>query len=318
MRILVTFPGRIGDILWTMATVRAISETYGVPVDFACCASGKHFDSILPLLEAQSYIDRTSCLAAWQPREEGPDPFTPRVPALDAAVLQEYGAVYHLGYEGWPAPDLARDTYNRFLRLHQRQQPDQAPATLDLDRPWITPPGYVLDPTDLAWGFTDEYFELKYGLYWLLRTHYVYVPNTKRPLSWVNVSGSPRWKHEGGHGHTAWESAAVWIKGTRLFLGCCSALHVLACAIGTPAVLLEPAPGRWNDVFYPYGKKGPQVTLVLGSDGLPTTDARHFIETIDRMLEARRSPHLAPITEGPTVADAVLDDRGGDVLGEPL
>lgn len=293
MRILVTFPGKIGDILWAMATVRAISETYGGPVDFACCAEGRHFESILPLLAGQSYIDRAWCFASWQPREGGPDPFTPRQPAMDTAIAAQYDAIYHLGYEGWPTPDLARDIYERFLQQYTAEwRVVFAPAPLDLDRPWITAPDYILDRTDLTWGMTDEHFELKYGLYWLLRTHYVYVPNTAKPLAWVNVSGSARWRTEGGHGHTAWESAAVWISGTRLFVGCCSALHVLACAVGTPAVLVEPAHARHHDVFYPYGKEGPQVTLVMGSDGLPTCDARHCIETIDRKLaeSAARAP----------------------------
>jgi hypothetical protein len=274
MRILATMPGRIGDILWAMATVRAISETYGWPVDVACATSGKHYESILPLLAHQPYIAETACLADWCPREDGPDPFTPREPPPTAYDAGRYDQVFHLGYAGWPTPDLARDLYDRFDRQYTAGVVSRAPAPLALARPWITPP-YTLDPLDLVVGFTDEHFELKYGCYWLLRHRYG---------SWVTVAGSPRWRDEAGLSHVPWGTAAAWVASSRLFVGCCSALHVLACAIGTPVVLLEPAPARWNGIFYPYGTYGPQVTLVRGSDGQPTCDARHLIETIDRQL----------------------------------
>ena len=44
---------------------------------------------------------------------------------------------------------------------------------------------------------------------------------------------------------------------------------------------MEPNPQRHNDVFWPLGKTGPQVTQVLGGDGQWTFDARHVAEAIE-------------------------------------
>jgi hypothetical protein len=72
-----------------------------------------------------------------------------------------------------------------------------------------------------------------------------------------------------------------------VFLGDCSAWHVLAMAMGIPVVLVEPLEARWNPIFYPLGMDGPQVTMVRGNDGNPTFDARHVADALTRALASR-------------------------------
>ena len=273
MKILATFPGKHGDLLWALPTVRAISETYDQPVDLQIALG---IASLKPLLERQDYLGEVIVDAAWHTQDTAP--MTPRTPP---GMLPGYDQVYHLGYEGWPAPTLPLDVYWRATLAWGELVP------IDLRRPWITAP-YTLPASDVSLGFTDEHFELKYGMRWLLRQQIVHRDGQRM----VEVSTSPRWATEGDIGGSDWVTAAAWIAPSRVFVGCCSALHVLACAIGTPVVLMEPAEARWNDIFYPYGKTGPQVTLVCDAAGRPTFDARTVCQVVSQILEASHARTL--------------------------
>ena len=81
--------------------------------------------------------------------------------------------------------------------------------------------------------------------------------------------------------------ATAWIAGAKVLLTDCSALHVLAVALGIPTVIVEPMEARWNTIFYPLGFDGPQVTIVKGLDGQPTFDARHVTETLSKVINGR-------------------------------
>ncbi len=273
MSILCTCPGRHGDVIWSLATVRAISETYGEPVDLLL---SEKYGSLVGLIQRQAYIRDCSVDAAWAIEESAP--ITPRVPDL-AAVRGWYERQFDLGYESWPTPDLARDIYHRANRDSLGR--DRHLAPLDLSRPWITAP-YAMPATDLSVGFTDEHFELKYGLYWLLLTAFNFSPTRSRS-DVVFVGNSPRWTLEAERGATDWETAASWIRSSQVFVGCCSALHVLTVALGVPVICVEPNKDRHQDIFYPVGKSGA-VQLLLGNDGQPTVDSRHLIDAIEAKL----------------------------------
>jgi hypothetical protein len=291
-KVLCTFPGKHGDLLWALPTVRAISTLYGGPVDLQI---GHRIREITPLVTHQPYIAHVIADAAWVTEDTAP--LTPRVPPTTA---DGYDRVFHLGYETWPEPTLPMDIYRRFTKQLNltdfggfdascKVQDSVLIPPLDLDRPWITP-AYTLPASDLCIGFTDEHFELKYGLRWLMRNRFLHTDPKRHPaMRIVEISTAPRWQREADQSGCDWEAAAAWLARTTVFLGCCSALHVLACAVGTPVVLMEPAAARWQDVFYPYGKTGPQVQLVLGGDGRPTWDARHVGDVIDRVLEDVRA-----------------------------
>lgn len=277
MTVLCTFPGKHGDLLWALPTVRAISELYAVPIDLQI---GWRVGSLAELIQRQPYIGHVDVDAQWVTQDTAPpSPYRPPM------TPPGYDRVFHLGYDAWPSPDLPHDIYRRFLeQLGDSYSIDVLdPPILDLITPWIKSP-YALPQTDVCLGFTDEYFELKYGLYMLLH---------QQLKHYVNLSTSPRWKDEGGQSGYTWLSAAAWLGTTKVFLGCCSALHVLACAMGVPVVIMEPSEPRWNEIFYPYGKVGPQVWLVNGGDGRPTWDARHVLGSIEATLEQQYARALS-------------------------
>jgi hypothetical protein len=280
MRILCTFPGKHGDSLWAMPTVRAISEAAGQPVDLLMAPA---YSSLLPLYRLQSYIGRAEAWPSWQVQNSAPmTPWSPFEETLHHEAINldptAYDAILHLGYRAWPTHPLPY-----YVEAIVRQEYPEIPmGPIDLQRPWITPPS-LYRQIAVAGGFSDEYFELKYGLWQLLTRQ------SPPDEAWQSLSGTPgsRWSTEGCHWCASWEIAASLLQASQVFLGCCSALHVLACALGIPCVVMEPAEARWNPIFWPYGQDGPRVTLVTGTDGKPTWDARHVRETLQAALAHR-------------------------------
>lgn len=268
MTILCTHPGRYGDLLWALPTLRALAAQSGQPVDLLLSAKygTKGFGA---LLSAQPYLGQVLVANNWAIEETAP--ITPREPP---SLPTGYDQVLHLGYDGWPRLSLPYETA-RIAGLTS--------AAIDLATPWIapTPPAtrYVLGASVLV-GFTDEYFEVKAGLMALLRRQWGWVGRPR----FINISHGRRWNNEMRVESVSWLRAASWLGVSRLFVGCCSALHVLACGVGRPVVCVEPALARHHDVFYPYGKLGPQVTLVTGNDGQPTVDSRHLVDAIQQAV----------------------------------
>lgn len=325
MKILCTFPGKFGDLIWALPTIRAIAEVVGEPVDLMIAGA---YASIVPLIQRQSYIGKVWAEIDWL--VENTAPMTPRIPPLSFEDSKDYDQIFHLGYRGWPETTLPRETFECAWNQAGVWFRTQGALHLDLTRPWIEAPYRIPHPIAYAVGFTDEHFELKYGLADLLYQHYLL--HDRYP---VNLSNSPRWNAEGGcHGMFSWESAAAWLGSAPVFLGCNSALHVLARAMGVPVVMMEPNPHRHNDIFYPYGKSGKGVELVCGNDGLPTWDSRHVWDVLQRVLAAQpvkpgagsggtiissssENPPLASGSSAPA-ADTAPTDGSGTAESEPL
>lgn len=265
MKILCTSPGRNGDILWQLPTIRAISHFYDQPVDLQI---GGEFTGIVPLLAQQPYLGKVWADPAWAmvPPEEW------RAPAVEG-----YDHIYHAGYRGWPELPLPFWTEHGVKQAY----PELAGMEVDYLTPWITlHPGGRTSIFPLVCGWSDEWFELKYGITRLVAW--------QQDLCVVCPAGS-RWDVEAASlavYPTTWEQAANRIAQADVFLGCCSALHVLAVALGKPGVLMEPSEARWNDIFYPMGMDGPRVTVVKGNTHLPTFDARAVAEAIQTKLRS--------------------------------
>lgn len=268
MRVLTTFPGRAGDLLWALPTVRAIAESLGHPVDLQIAGE---FSGLVELLRLQPYLNVVSADPDW-----ALDRDSWRPPTVLAGV---HDRVIHLGYRRWPELPLPHEVYD-----HCRSTEVNLPLLpLDLERAWITVEPWQQDPHRLTLGWTDCHFELKYGLSRLLSENW----SGENFTGYVIAAPGSRWESEADMDGDSWLDAARRIAASEVFLGDCSALHVLACALGKPVVCYEPMEARWNPIFYPYGKVGPQVTLVLGNDGLPTTDSRHTAETLEKVLHGR-------------------------------
>ncbi len=280
-KILCTFPGRYGDLLWALPTVRAIAAATGGPVDLQIAGE---FASIVPLLKQQAYLTEVIADERWSltPPDEWRAPELSR----EKLVWTGYTAKYNLGYRGWPDAPLPLAIAQTAVREYGIT--GLVAGATDLSRPWITVKGPGL-PLDVAVGFTEAWFELKLGLLCSLEKQ---LPNLH--LCQLTPRGS-RWTTEvppGAVGVDAadWIDAAQTIRNADLFLGDCSALHVLAVALGKPVVILEPMDARWNPIFYPLGMDGPEVTIVRGGDGRPTFDARHCADTLKAALwEASRA-----------------------------
>lgn len=286
MKILVSHPGRFGDLIWALPSIRAIKQARP-DAEITLCLPEK-YGAIGSLLERQDYLAEVRVLPAWQIMETAP--ITPRTPPpLDARSTfshreDDFDQVFHLGYEGWPKLALPYETQ---AILHQQWPEGWGPApTIDLATPWITPTYAQASAKDLAIGFTDEHFELKYGLWWLLQIQLIHQTDDAKRHEGVWVGNSPRWEKEGQQHVWSWESAAAWIASSRVFVGCCSALHVLAVAVGTPVVCVEPNAHRHHSVFWP---EGVDVRKVIGGDGLPTIDSRHLIDTIESVWKGQEA-----------------------------
>lgn len=266
MKILCTHPGRYGDCLWALATVRALSQALDTPIDLLLSAPYGTPD-FRRLLARQAYLGEVSVAADWS--IAAPAPMPARVPPT---LPGGYDAVVHLGYPVGPQEDLARAAYRLAREQLGAGEPGLPP--LDLDTPWIAAGhSYTAEMRRLVVGFSDEHFELKVGHVTLLKQAF-------GPTYVRNVSDGPRWQRELETRTFSWIEQAGLIRQARVFVGCCSRLYVLACAVGTPVVLMEPSPARHHDVFYPLGKASQRVRLVLGSDLQPTVDSRHLCQAV--------------------------------------
>jgi hypothetical protein len=275
MKVLCSFPGRYGDLIWALPSIRALSRRLGHPVDLQIAGE---FGSIAPLLQQQPYLGVIHIDERWG--------LTPaqawEAPPLE---MEGYDLVLHLGYRGWPTRPLPYETLAN-LNAQLPQFPPELglrleiqPEELHLDEPWIQIAG-AYPPTELAVGFTEAHFELKLGL---LASLDRYLP----PYLQLTPPGS-RWTTE-GRGLVSvqagdWLMHAGTIRNSDLVLADCSALHVLGAAMGKRVVVMEPMEARWNPVFWPLEMDGPQVWCVKGNDGRPTWDARHTRDLIELVM----------------------------------
>lgn len=288
MRVLVTHPGKIGDLLWALPTVRLIAEKYGekvtLLVSIPLAKSG-----IGELLVLQPYIEDVVMDKWWEVQDTAP--VSPRLPNWrqpeHLEYLKGFDRCINLGYHGWPKEQLARESY-QIACVEGELSP------LDLDRPWIEAPtqtqaGVVVqlgEFGEVSVGFTDEWGELKAGILLSLlgRYEYDFEVLAAKDGRWANefyagLSAS-EWVHAQSGG---WVWTAYVLSHTQVFLGCLSSVAVLAKAMGKPRVLVEPNPHRHHPIF-----QHPDCPLVVGGDGLPTFDARHVGEALHAALRRVR------------------------------
>jgi hypothetical protein len=274
MKILCTFPGKIGDALWSLPTVRAISRHFSQPVDF--CMSKKYGQAgLMKLIQEQDYISKAFVLDSWEITDEQHH-MIPREPEV-----QGYDKVFHLGYNGWPSCELAKYVYEATAESYQELS--MLPTQLDMS-PWITlesSANSMLFPYIFV-GWNQEWIELKMGLTAMLTKA---VP---LPLYFVcHADGMrhaefPEIKHAFIGGVDMYSAADVMARAN-FYLGDLSAQWVLACAMGKPCVVMEPSEARWNPIFWWDGDG--RNTLVRGGDGKPTFDARHVADEVKKELK---------------------------------
>lgn len=278
MRILVTCPGRHGDILWTLPVLRELERATGAAIDLGVSPK---YQGICDLAKAQPYLADSYPLTGWEIEETAP-----MTPWLPPTLPTGYDRVIHLGYRGWPSRPFPFEHYGRMIEQLPPELP--LPPTPDLS-PWLTREVWISpDRPIVAVGFTDEWLELKAGILLALAhrfrtvTFFLFVP-------WQ----PSRWSREYGH---SWpknvavcccdlRNVARLISSASVMLGCNSVQSHIATGLGVPVVMVEPASARHHPIFYPHGKDGPEVQLVKGNDGEPTFDARHVGDALAPHLE---------------------------------
>lgn len=271
LKVLVTFPGRAGDLLWALPSIRALSRRLDQPIDLAICGE---FAGMVPLLERQPYLGRVYAVPDWSMSAGW------TCPAI-AGEKPIYDHVLDLGYRRWPELPLPYETLHT-LNIQWKTPALFTVEDLDLATPWITHLPKRLGSMITA-GWSECHFELKLGVTVLLDQTFpgrLQVLTHDRRTRWYQDKPTGTYAIHSG----PWVEQAGEIATSQVFLGCNSGLHVLAVAVGTPVVLYEPMVARHNPIFFPLGWDGPQVTRVVGNDGDWTTDVRHTADTLRKVL----------------------------------
>lgn len=213
MKILCTFSGRFGDILFSLPTVRQISRNYGTRVDMGIMPSYK---TLLPLLKRQSYIQNTFTIDNWF-CTGSPCGDQPWEAPLD--MLPGYDKVYHLTYRYHPHGN------NPLIDFIAGQQ------SLVLDEP-IVPFIETLDfppykETYIAFAFNDQYHEQKTRFLECLSSNLGRTGlSSGTEIRFFDVSKSE------------WSWARYGIKHALCFVGCRSANWVLANGVGQKNIIV--------------------------------------------------------------------------------
>ncbi len=302
MKILCTFPGRHGDILWSLPTLRALYQATGATIDLGVAPK---YSGVCELVSRQPYVRCALPIPGWEVEETAP--MTPRIPPERAlACLGSYDHIFHLGYDVWPMQTLPFETFWRLYGQLPSRIREKMPLP-DLSKPWLERFGWI-PPTEPTIGviFTDEWLELKAGILAGLAPRFMRWdrgPHMRDPrfLLILPKTGG-RWSGEYGSSfppNVSIVSSSLY--GAVNIMAACdlvvadnSAGHVIACGLGCPVVMVEPAAARHHPIFYPYGQDGPEVTLVKGGDGQPTFDLRHIGDLVDAALRRITRLNLQP------------------------
>lgn len=301
MRVLCTMPGKHGDILWALPTVRAIAELAEEPVDLMVAAP---YVTLVPLLQSCApYIRVCYGNTDWHVQDTAP--MTPPRPAMKGS-MEGYEKIVHLGYETWPMSLLPADIYVRGTASWGSPLP-----TLDLDTPWLTQPEWTDTDTTgefgqslySEWGeehhpavhigWSDEHVELKAGLIYAMAGQ---LGCDLRVVTPVGSRLATEWLSHFPGDHDSfnecfeniswytgdWRLTAHALANSSLFVGCLSAQWVLANALGIRTVIVEPAEARHNAIFF---YNHPRNTMLMGGDRKPTFDARHLIDKVREKLD---------------------------------
>ena len=309
MRILATAPGKLGDVIWALPTVRWLAETYQTTIDLYLPQS---LHALLEVLLAQPYVGEVTLDSAWVTQDTAPR--TPQVPpTLDSFLAdRRHNAVLHLGYPDWPKLPLPYETaahaYQQLVALGDDWATGLTtmgaiPPTqiADLSRPWITrfvrQPRHEADPPQIAVAWTDRWAELKIGLTLMLQ--HKTIPNSwdgDVDWVWLTEPGS-RIDLEASYGAlpgnatkypVSLEKVIYFLAGSHLVLTDNSLVMTLAQGMGIHTVCMEPEADRHHPIFWPETGK---LHKVIGNDGRPTFDARHtkdrLVEILDQALAER-------------------------------
>lgn len=216
--VLCTFSGNNGDILWSFPTLLALHERLGTKVDFCCMGQ---CEGILPIVQRQSYIDKAFAAHTWTSTNDlhGLQPWYP-----PRDIERGYDRVFHLTYKVHPMTSPSM-TLIDFIA-------DQQGLKLKDPLPFIETDEWKRDamaPPDVAIGFNKHDEALKQRFMARLR---VVAPE----VGFFDVTQLP------------WTEASSFIKAAVGFVGCRSALNVIAHGVKQDNIFIyETHPDRHQD-----------------------------------------------------------------------
>lgn len=215
--VLVTFSGKLGDIIWTLPAARELHRQ-GHTVDFATMQA---YAAVHPLLGLQPYLRYVFALPEWRPEHDWCGA-QPRIPPL---LPKGYDRTVHLTY--WERP-------RKPLILH-------AFEVLDLPVPAQPLPFLEVqadpDPRLVAFAFNGYWMDQK------MRVLY-HVQEALQGFRFVDVAKLP------------FDEAARTIQAAVFFLGCRSANYVVAHGLYKRILSIELEPGRREEIFScPFGRE---------------------------------------------------------------
>lgn len=273
MPIVVTQPGKLGDLIWSLATVKRLTEIHETR---AILITTTYCQNAVPFIKAQPYIKDVIVAGGWKITGDCPgnQPWMPP----PSTLMQRYGEwtfrpqspreTFHLGFPEWPSPTLLEDPARRHGVI------------LGASEPWLTLPNRSDQTTGVSIAFTDEYAEAKAGItYALIKA--CRARNRKNRSLNVLLNAGSRMASEFGFTFLPCDflMAARSIAASKLWVGCKSVWRVVAYGLGIPTLVVEPSPPRWQSVFDPPPVKLWREHIYHGFD------AREVVARMDDMFE---------------------------------
>lgn len=265
MKVLCTFSGKFGDILWSLPTVRQISKNHGIKVDMGIMPSYK---TLVPLLESQSYIENAFAIDNWfcTGSHAGDQPWEA---PLD--MLSVYDKVFHLTYRNHP------HGYQPLIDFIAQQQ------GLVLDEPvvpFIETKDYPRYPqTYIAWSFNDMYKDLKDRFLECLSSNLGQTSlASSTPINFLDISKS------------RWDWAKYGHKHALCYVGCRSSNYVMAHGVGQKNIFVyEPHPHRHSKGAFGNTFCNPHWPEVEGPfESSPEIEAERAAHNIKEWLRERQ------------------------------
>jgi hypothetical protein len=258
-KLLCTFSGKTGDILWSLATVQELyRRRNNEKIDFACMPA---YRSLLPLIQAQPYIDKAFVLEDWicEGSPHGDQPWLP--PAIPP---NNYDEVRHLTYRYHPSGETLADAIARqqciklrdictpFIHVSEEYEGGVLPLKAD-----------SLCPEKLV-AYAFNWMAENQKKEFLGRLQQVFAERLGNGyVGWMDLS-SLDWLH------------SAWVmKQCNFFLGCRSANYVLAHAMNKKILCYEPA-GERRPATFGFGR---------GTEVMPdVNDMDAFVRTAEAWL----------------------------------
>jgi hypothetical protein len=307
-KFLCTFSGKFGDILWSLATAKYISEVIvNSRVDFAMMP---YYESLVPLLSTQKYIDQAYVIPQWmrthsnhgdQPWQppcrqdgekikvlRGSNQLDPNAPLPQSISFEEmtYDRAWHLTYKGHPgitAPSMPLIDFVAYQQNISFNNWCPIPFLTSVD---------CFDELELvtfnSGKFTDVMREGRVVTY-AFNEQYEAPKKQFFETLYAEMKGEVEFFNVAT---AKWKEAAYAIDKSNVFVGCRSANWVLAMGLGKETITYEPHPARSAN-----GHLGQVFGCSHGKEfalpfGIPPVPAANIVAEMLRRRIENKSPDV--------------------------